>query len=217
MIRSIKLSIVLFIMLLVPLTSASAAGLSEDIALLQHEWARIKYQTSENLQEAQFEALAKTAETITARYPNRAEPLIWEGIILSTWGGAKGGLGALSLVKQSRDRLEKALAINPMALDGSAYTSLGTLYYKVPGWPIGFGDDEKAEELLKKALKINPDGIDPNFFYGEFLLEEKRYQESVKVLNHALQAAPRPGRETADSGRKAEIQQLLAKARKHID
>ena len=217
MIRSIKSTAMLFIMLLVPLTSASAAGLSEDIASLQHEWARIKYQTSENLQEDQFEALAKTAETITARYPNRAEPLIWEGIILSTWGGAKGGLGALSLVKQSRDRLEKALAINPKALDSSAYTSLGTLYYKVPGWPIGFGDDEKAEELLTKALGINPDGIDPNFFYGEFLLEEKRYQESVNALKHVLQAAPRPGREIADSGRKAEIKLLLAEARKHID
>jgi len=217
MIHSIKSTLILFIMLLVPYTGSSAAGLSGDIASLQHEWARIKYQTSENQQEEQFEALAKTAETITARYPNRAEPLIWEGIILSTWGGAKGGLGALSLVKQSRDRLEKALAINPMALDGSAYTSLGTLYYKVPGWPIGFGDDEKADELLTKALGINPDGIDPNFFYGEFLLEEKRYQESVKTLNHALQAAPRPDRKIADSGRKAEIKLLLAEARKHID
>ena len=35
---------------------------------------------------------------------------------------------------------------------GSAYTSLGTLYFKVPGWPVGFGDEEKAEELLRKAL-----------------------------------------------------------------
>lgn len=217
MIRSTKLTFMLFIMLLAPLTNSSAAGLSQDIASLQHEWARIKYQTSENLQEAQFEALAKTAETITARYPNRAEPLIWEGIILSTWAGAKGGLGALSLVKQSRDRLEKALAINPKALDGSAFTSLGTLYYKVPGWPIGFGDDEKAEELLTKALGVNPDGIDPNFFYGEFLLEEKRYQESIKILNHALQAAPRPDRKIADAGRKSEIRQLLAEANKHIN
>ena len=217
MIRSTISTIMLCIMLLAPLTGASAAGISEDITALQHEWAKIKYQTSEKLQEAQFEALAKKAKTITARYPNRAEPLIWEGIILSTWGGAKGGLGALSLVKQSRDRLEKALSINPAALNGSAYTSLGTLYYKVPGWPIGFGDDEKAEELLKMALEINPNGIDPNFFYGEFLLEEKRYQESVKVLNHALLAAPRPGRRIADSGRKEEIGQLLARAQKHIN
>ena len=215
MIRSIKSTAILFIILMLPLTGANATGLSTDIASLQHEWARIKYQTSENQQEEKFEALAKTAETITARYPNRAEPLIWEGIILSTWGGAKGGLGALSLVKQSRDRLEAALAINPKALDGSAYTSLGTLYFKVPGWPIGFGDDEKAEELLTKALGINPDGIDPNFFYGEFLLEEERYKESISALNRALQAAPRPDRKIADSGRKSEIKLLLAEAQKH--
>ena len=217
MIRSITSTTLLFIMLLVPFTSASATGLSADIASLQHEWARIKYQTSENLQKAQFEALAKTAETITARYPNRAEPLIWEGIILSTWAGSKGGLGALSLVKQSRDRLEAALVINPKALDGSAYTSLGTLYFKVPGWPIGFGDDEKAEEMLTKALGINPEGIDPNFFYGEFLLEEERYQESIRALNQALQAAPRPERKIADAGRKSEIQLLLDEAQKHIN
>ena len=217
MIRSITSTTLLFIMLLAPFTSSSAAGLSGDIAMLQHEWARIKYQTSENLQEAQFEALAKTAETITARYPNRAEPLIWEGIILSTWAGSKGGLGALSLVKQSRDRLEAALVINPKALDGSAYTSLGTLYFKVPGWPIGFGDDEKAEEMLTKALGINPEGIDPNFFYGEFLLEEERYQESIRALNQALQAAPRPERKIADAGRKSEIQLLLDEAQKQIN
>ena len=215
--RFINPPIMLFIMLLIPFTQASADGLFEDIASLQHEWARIKYQTSEKLQEAQFGTLATTAETITTRYPNRAEPLIWEGIILSTWAGAKGGLGALALVKRSRNRLEQALTINPAALDGSAYTSLGTLYYKVPGWPVGFGDDEKAEELLSRALGINPGGIDPNFFYGEFLFEEERYPEAIQALNQALQAAPRPDRASADAGRQMEIHQLLARARKHIN
>jgi len=75
MIRSITSTAMLFIMLLAPFTSSSAVGLSGDIALLQHEWARIKYQTSENLQEAQFEALAKTAETITAPGPDQR--VVW--------------------------------------------------------------------------------------------------------------------------------------------
>lgn len=206
----------LFLVLLLAVTQVPAGDLNSDIAALQSEWATIKYKSSPKGQKQQFEALAGKAQTVTARYPDNTEPLIWEGIILSTWAGAKGGLGALSLVKQSRDRLEKALAIDAQALDGSAYTSLGTLYYKVPGWPIGFGDTDKAEELLKMALDINPDGIDPNFFYGEFLYEEDRYPESVTVLEHALQAPPRPARPVADAGRKAEIEQLLAAARKHI-
>jgi Tfp pilus assembly protein PilF len=71
--------------------------------------------------------------------------------------------------------------------------------------------------MLTKALGINPDGIDPNFFYGEFLLEEERYQESIKALNQALQAAPRPERKIADAGRKSEIQLLLDEAQKHIN
>jgi Tfp pilus assembly protein PilF len=82
-------------------------------------------------------------------------------------------LGALSLVKQARTNLEKAIEIEPNALQGSAWTSLGALYYQVPGWPIGFGDKDKADEMLKKALAINPDGIDPNYFYGDYLLKEK--------------------------------------------
>lgn len=76
--------------------------------------------------------------------------LIWSAIIDSSWAGAKGGLGALSLVKQARSDLEKAISIDPNALQGSAWTSLGALYYQVPGWPIGFGDKNKAEEMLKK-------------------------------------------------------------------
>lgn len=207
----------LFILLLLPLTQAGAGDLDSDIASLQSEWATIKYQSSPTDHEKLYEALAARAQEVTARYPDRAEPLIWEGIIISTWAGAKGGLGALSLAKQSRQRLEQALAIDPQALDGSAYTSLGTLYFKVPGWPIGFGDTDKAEELLNKALAINPDGIDPNFFYGEFLYEEDRYQEAVAALNRALQAPARPARPVADAGRKAEVEQLLAMARKHID
>jgi len=207
----------LSVLLFLTTTSLYAAGMSDDIKALQHEWAVIKYQTSESEQEKLYEALAAKAGAVTARYPGKAEPLVWEGIILSTWAGARGGLGALSLAKESRKQLEAAIAIDPEALQGSAYTSLGTLYFKVPGWPIGFGDSEKAEELLKQALAINPNGIDPNFFYGEFLLEEDRYAESVAVLNKALQATPRADRPIADAGRKTEIKEVLARAHKELD
>ncbi len=40
-------------------------------------------------------------------------------------------------MKEARASLEAALKIAPEALDGSAYTSLGSLYYQVPGWPLG--------------------------------------------------------------------------------
>jgi tetratricopeptide (TPR) repeat protein len=98
-------------------------------------------------------------------------------------------------------------------LDGSAYNSLGVLYYKVPGWPVGFGDKAKARELLQKALAINPKGIDANFFYAEYLLEIRQPEEAVTYLERALQAPARAGRQIADAGRREEARQLLDKIR----
>lgn len=140
-----------------------------------------------------------------------AETLIWQGIVVSSEAGAKGGLGALSLAKEAKRLLDESLKLNEGALSGSAYTSLATMYAKVPGWPIGFGDKKRAEELFRKSLAINPGGIDPNFFYGEYLVEQGRAAEARAYLDAALRAPARPGRELADRGRRQEVQALLNK------
>lgn len=187
-----------------------AASPDELIAPIQTRWAEIKYQGPEKDQAEQYHALALEAHALLERNPDSAEVLIWEGIVLSSEAGAKGGLGALSLAKQAREKLEKALELNDLALNGSAYTSLATLYAKVPGWPIGFGDEERAENYFKRSLAINPAGIDPNFFYAEYLIEHERVNDARVHLDKALIAPPRPGRELADEGRRAEIKALLA-------
>lgn len=208
--------------LLAALLTLGAAALPADEATLealrplQQRWAQIKYQTPPDRQVEAFEVLARDAHQVSADNPETAEPLVWEAIILSTEAGAKGGLGALGLVKRARELLVQAERIDPDALDGSVYTSLGSLYYQVPGWPLGFGNDGKARSYLRKALAVNPDGIDPNYFYGDFLIEEGEYAEAVKVLEHALEAPPRPGRELADSGRREEVRAALSKARAEL-
>ncbi len=193
----------------------SYADEAADIQKLQTRWAEIKYQTPEAEQEKAFVTLVAEAEQL--RTANTTAPyLIWEAIIRSTYAGAKGGLGALDQVKQSKKLLEQAIKIDGAAMNGSAYTSLGSLYYQVPGWPVGFGDDKKAKEMLLKGLSYNPDGIDSNYFYGDYLLEQKQYQQAVVAFEKALNAAPRSGRESADAGRKGEIEAAMAKAKKHL-
>jgi tetratricopeptide (TPR) repeat protein len=193
------------------ISSFAIASVEEDVSTLQKGWGKVKYQSPESAHEKGFESLIKEANQLVVQNPNRAEILIWQGIIESSYAGAKGGLGALAHVKNAKKTFEKALEINPMALDGSAYTSLGSLYYQVPGWPIGFGDDKKAAEYLKKGLSINPDGIDPNYFYADFLFRSGDYPGAEKSLRKALQAPARNGRKVADDGRRKEINQLLEK------
>ena len=189
--------------------AAYAAG--ADVARLQGEWAEIKYKLPREAQAQRFESLARTSGELVARNPADVDLLIWHGIIESSLAGAKGGLGALGLVKNAKKTFERAIEINAHALEGSALTSLGSLYYQVPGWPVGFGDDKKAVEFLKRGLEVNPEGIDANFFYGDYLYRGGDFVAAESFLRKALKAPARPGRVLADEGRKGEIEDLLRK------
>lgn len=198
--------------LLLGLAGAHADDLTGAIADLQQRWAVANYELHDKPRVAALELLAQDAQALTARYPARAEAWIWSGIIRATLAGAHGGLGALGIAKAARLDLEHALKIDPNALNGAAYTSLGTLYHKVPDWPISFGDDKRAEQLLRQALDVDPNDIDANYFYAEFEYDEGHPAQAVRYLERARAAPPRPGRELADRGRQGEITALLAKA-----
>ncbi len=178
---------------------------------IQKKWAEIKYEVATKDQAELFKALALDARKVSETHPGSAEPLIWEGIVISSEAGVRSGLSALSLAKNARDKLLQSIKINDQALNGSAYTSLATLYAKVPGWPIGFGDNDQAESYFIKSISINPNGIDPNYFYGEYLIDHGRHQEARKHLEIALKAPARVGRELADDGRRKEVRMLLDK------
>jgi tetratricopeptide (TPR) repeat protein len=201
----------LLVALVAALLVSTAFAVSPEVARMQQDWAEIKYKTPKNQQEQKYAALLKNAEDYASKAQNDAEVLIWYGIIEASYAGARGGLGALGHVKNAKKSFEHALEIKPAALEGSAFTSLGSLYYQVPSWPIGFGDNKKALEFLKKGLAANPEGIDPNFFYGDFLFRSGDLVGAEQALKKALKAAPRPGRELADEGRRGEIDQLLEK------
>lgn len=188
-----------------------AGSASADVASLQTAWAEAMYQLGEDARRDAMADLAERARSEADAHPEDPGILIWNGIILSSYAGEKGGLGALGLVKEARRSLEQALKIDPGALQGSAHTSLGSLYYKVPGWPLGFGSDKEARKHLNAALSLNPTGIDPNYFMGEFLFEQDEYDAARRHLETALAAPNRPGRELADQGRRQEIRALLAR------
>jgi tetratricopeptide (TPR) repeat protein len=192
-------------------TLVHAAPGDELIRPIQDRWAEIKYRQPEDRQADLYRDLAAQAKQLSRNNPNLAAALIWEAIVVSSEAGVRGGLGGLSLAKEARALLEESLKLDEKSLNGSAYTSLATLYAKVPRWPLGFGDKEKAEALFKKSLAVNPDGIDPNFFYGEYLIDQDRVAEGRRYLEKALAAPARPGRELADQGRRQEARALLAK------
>ena len=183
---------------------------------VRDRWAQINYQLPKPQREAAFEELLHQSEKIRQATPRDAAALIWEGIVLSSLAGEKGGMGALGLVKRARADFEAAIKLDASALDAAAYTSLGALYYQVPGWPLGFGDDAAARTMLRKGLAIDPDGIDANYFYADFLRDQKDWAGARTAFQKALAAPARPGREVADAGRRQEAQAKLKDVTAHL-
>lgn len=206
-----KFSLALFATLsLVP--PARAGAFETDLVQLQRDWEVIRYQTPASGRAHGFELLAERAQRMADSHPGSAELLTVEGLIVSSWAEAQGGLRALVLVRRAKALYEEALRIDERVLDGSAYDGLGVLYYRTLPWPLGFADRERAGELLEKALALDPAGLDTNYLYGEYLLETGRPAQAVSYLERAVAAAPRHGRYVADIGRREEARALLEKA-----
>jgi tetratricopeptide (TPR) repeat protein len=196
----------------------SVSDLNFDKALLavQQQWADANYVKTKKAQEAGFIELQQQLTKLTNQYPKRAEAWIWHGIVQSSFAGVKGGLGALSLVDDAKNSFEKALIIDDTALKGSAHTSLGILYLKVPGWPISFGDEDKSKEHLNTAVKMNPEGLDINYFLAEFYIEQNKYEKAKEHLLLAKIAPQRINRESADKFRQHEVSFLLDQVNKSL-
>ncbi|MGH1560337.1 hypothetical protein ACRAWD_27220 [Caulobacter segnis] len=128
-------------------TSLLAAGGARADALdgridgLARAWAHVNYEIPDKSAQAEGAAqVAAEADALARQNPGRAEPLVWEASRQGDPGGAKRRTGrAWAWPRNPMALLERAEKINPAALgDGSVYTSLGLLYARVPGFPVGF-------------------------------------------------------------------------------
>jgi len=200
--------------------SASAGELDDAVLGLQHAWAKVNYQTSDDQKEARFKLLVEQAEALSKQYPDRAEPKIWEAIIRAGYAGAMGGVSsmfnAMPQMEKGRDLLLAAEKIDAGALHGSVYTTLGSFYYMVPGGFIGFGDDDKALEYLKKAQTVAADDMDANYFMGDYWLEDKEYKKAIPYLQKVIDLPVDTNRPVYSKGRKAEAEAKLQEAKKHV-
>jgi tetratricopeptide (TPR) repeat protein len=210
--RRSVLSYVLFAVAGFRVLPAQAADAADaEVHRLQSTWEAIKFGVPEgDEQTKQMNALGDDADAVAAKFPDRPEVLIWDGIITSERASLASAFSALGLAKRARDILQNAYEMAPAKLDAGATTSLGVLYYRVPGFPIGFGDKAKARQLLEQATKLAPTGLDAWYFYGDFLYEQKEYSRAAEVFHHALSLPPHPDRPVWDKNRRLVIEERLA-------
>ena len=197
--------------------SADANELPSSVKELRMELDTINFDLKGKEKLTYLEALIEHTEKLAKENANDAGFQMMAGFFNAQYAGAKGGMGALKYAKAARDYLEYSLELNPETHRASAYSVLGTLYLRVPGWPVGYGNKKKAVAHYKKALEISPEGIDPNFTYAEYLYSKKKYAEAKTYLLKAKSAAPRPLRPRADEELHKAIDRVLTDIEKKLN
>lgn len=203
-----------FVVLLLLSIQCLAQSLDDSLRNIEAEWASIYYNKSKSQQGPALVKLLDKATDLVRQYPNAAEPIFWQAVVKATYADHQDAFSALSAIHEARDLLLKAIKIKPDVMSGSAYVTLGTLYYMVPKWPIAFGDDNTAKQMLETALKINPDGIDANYFYGEFLRLHNKPKDAALYFERAAAAPVRAEQSYADNQLKAEARLALKNTQK---
>jgi tetratricopeptide (TPR) repeat protein len=179
---------------------------------LQRQWEHIKFNVAEGPAQTELmNILGDEADSVAVRYPDQVDVLIWNGVITSERASMANPLTALGLAKRARDILEKAYKMSPSALESGATVSLAVLYYRVPGFPIGFGDKAKARQLLEQAVATAPNGLDALYFFGDFLYSQGEYARAKEVFQRALALPPHPQRPDWDRNRRLVIEEVLLK------
>lgn len=193
--------------------SAANAIAQQAVQPLKDQWAEVFYRMPPKEQGPKLAVFLTQARDLVRRYPQAAEPLLMEALVLCSQAGSDGGLGALGKVKEAREVLNRAIAIDPLAMEGSAYVMLGNLYYRLPGWPLSFGDNKVARQYLETALRHFPDNLDTNFFYGDFLLDRGEFDKALVHLEKAEKAPVSEDARLSDLKLKQELVQALKDAR----
>jgi len=185
---------IIFVVFSLLFTSGCFANAMDNaLQKIESEWAVAEHTYAVDQRKTVFQDLLKQTKALTNEFPGKAKPLILQACIVLTRAKIENSLAALASVHEAKKLLEKAMAINPKADRGSAMVTLGILYYKVPAWPIAFGDNDKARKMLQQALKVNPKGMDSNYFYAEFLLTQDNPE---KATTHLVKAVNAPVYET---------------------
>ena len=190
--------------LLLASSTLLANNITPEINRIESQWANIYYNKNNSQQRDDYPKLLERTQHLSIKFPNAIELTIWQAIIIATNAAFESPFTALESLDKAKNLLEFALQIEPVALDGAAYVTLGTLYYLTPGWPISFGDQKMAETLLEKALVINPKGIESNYFYADYLLSIGKIDEATKYFKLAINSPNRPEQVFADQELKKE-------------
>jgi tetratricopeptide (TPR) repeat protein len=111
-----------------------APGEQEKVAKLGYQWAQVLYK----------------------RESQNTSAIYFAGLNMLLYSQSKGVLDTLFALREVKKYFDAAYQKEPDFLHSSPPIGLGALYLFAPGFPIAFGDIDKAEQYLLEAVRQSP-------------------------------------------------------------
>jgi len=160
--------------------STQDSGVLAELARLECADAEVELQKSKRLE--LYKMCFDTAESALAGNTNEVVALYWKGVAMGKLIENMRILDALRMTRSMENLFLRVIAINEHYDAAGGHKALGRIYHQLPGFPISFGDNEKALFHLGRAYELYPDDIIVRAFLAELLMDMGRKHEA---LGHA--------------------------------
>lgn len=132
----------------------------------------------------------KLAQVLVERDPKSVDATYLLGLNLLLYAQSKGVLDTLFVLQRVKGHMEAAHAMNPRYLYSSPSIGLGALYLFAPGFPVAFGDPEKAGRFLLDASKNEPRQTTSWLLLGAVYAKQADSVRALEAFRKVRKVAP---------------------------
>lgn len=154
-------------------------------------------------------------EKMIERFPDSVPIKFWYSANLGKWADAHGFVKSATsgVAKKLRRVCNNIIEMNPHYQGGGGYRILAQVHFYSPNIPLlmGWPSNDKALNLIEKAMDIAPNHPPNRMNYAQILLEFDRKEEAKKQLQYILDMEPRATHIVEDRYIKYRSRQIIKK------
>ncbi|MDR8392728.1 tetratricopeptide repeat protein [Aliifodinibius sp. S!AR15-10] len=162
-----------------------------------------------------YEKGKSLGEQMIERFPDSVPIKFWYAANSGRWADVHGFLAAATngIAKKLRDVCQDIIAMDEEYQGGGGYRILAQVHFHSPNIPLvmGWPSNDKALELVKKAIEIAPEHPTNLLLYAQILLHFNRNEEALTYLDRIQSLTPRPSNQVEDRYVQHRAQQLKRK------
>lgn len=157
--------------------------------LARLECANADVESKKSKRIALYNNCFETADKALAGNADEVVALYWKAVAMGKLSEERGILNAQRMTRPMENLFLRVITLDEHYDNAGGHKALGRMYFRLPGFPISFGDKKKAIFHLKRALELYPHDIIARAFYAEALYDMGKKQEALQ-LAEAIVATP---------------------------